>query len=315
MSPQTSIQSRSRQGKRYHRLQDLPTSSLSLVLDEVLSTVTGTGTATGTNTSSTTILGPGAIAGKIVKAFGEFLLAIFEKLIIKHRIWGIKHRFQTSQASFGLQAASNKDASKVCRDLVELTRAGYSQSTRQTAFGLIVLNLLGPYSTVSGQWFGSLVAEVSQLHPTLITDFFMELSALIRPEDDHRPRTRKFMYSGDILLNDEYLQSRNLSGRGTIMSFTLHIVQSNPVAARAVVDAGLLEVLVDVASHGFPGWDLDAISKSTDVLAALAAYPSILPLLRQDDIASCWPRQIPGLRRSSMEVMDIEEEEDLLIYL
>jgi hypothetical protein len=194
MSPQTSI--RGRQGKKYHRLQDLPSSSLSLVLDEVLSTVTGSGTATGTATSSTTIPGPGAIAGKIVKAFGELLLAIFEKLIIKHRIWGLKRRFQTSTS---LHAASTKDARKVCRDLVELTRyvpitpfrtpelsscrAGYSQSTREAAFGLIVLNLLGPYSTVSGQWFRSLVNEVSHLHPTLITDFFMELSALIRPEE------------------------------------------------------------------------------------------------------------------------------------
>jgi len=98
------------------------------------------------------------------------------------------------------------------------------------------------------------------------------------------------------------------------MTFTLHIVQSNPVAARAVVDGGLLEVLVDVVSHGFPGWDLDAISKATDVLSVLANYPTILPLLRQDDIASCWPRQIPGLRPSFVE-KDIEEEQDLLIYL
>jgi len=297
--------SRGRQG-RYRKLQDLPSSSLSLVFDEVLSTVTGTGTATWTASSSSTIPGPGAIAGKFVKAFGELLLAIFEKLIIKRRIWGLKRRFRASLST----SISTRDAKKVCCDLVELTRSGYSQSTRETAFALIVLKLLGPYSTVSGQLFHSLVEEVSSLHPTLITDFFMELSALIRPEDDHRPRNRKFLYSGDILRNDDYLQSRNLSGRETIMTFTLHVIRSDETAARAVIDGGLLEVLVDVVYHSFKGWDSDAIARGTEVITTLAGYPSILDLLKQDDIAHCWPHQIPGLRI----IEDIEtEEQDLLI--
>jgi len=138
----------------------------------------------------------------------------------------------------------------------------------------------------------------------------MELWALIRPEDDHRPRTRKFLYSGDILRNDDYLRSRNLSGRETIMTFTLHVVRSDETAAQAVIDGGLLEVLVDVVSHSFKGWDSDAITRATEVITTLAGYPPILDLLKQDDIAHCWPHRIPGLR--TME--DIEtEEQDLLI--
>ena len=125
----------------------------------------------------------------------------------------------------------------------------------------------------------------------------------------HCSRTRKFLYSGEILQRDDYLQSRNLSGRETIMTFTLHVVRSNQTAAKAVVDGGLLEVLVDVVSHGFEGWDSDAIEGATQVLNVLANYPAVLHLIRQHDIASSWPYYIPGLRPSVMEEAEMEEEQ------
>lgn len=98
------------------------------------------------------------------------------------------------------------------------------------------------------------------------------------------------------------------------MRFTLQVVRSNETAARAVLNGGLLEVLVDVVSHGFNGWDSEAISKATEVLAALAEYPSILPLLKRDDIAWSWPYSVPGLRPSVMEEMEIEEGQVSLFY-
>jgi hypothetical protein len=124
---------------------------------------------------------------------------------------------------------------------------------------------------------------------------------------------RKFSYSGEILRSDHYLRSRNLSGRETIMTFTLHVVRFNETAARAVVDAGLLEVLADVVVHGFEGWDSDAVATATRVLAALTEYSAILSLLQQRNVA--WPYHIPGLRPWVMAKVEAEGEQVLYVFL
>jgi len=107
---------------------------------------------------------------------------------------------------------------------------------------------------------------------------------------------------------------RNLTERETIMTFTQHVIRSNEAAAKAVVDAGILDVLVDVVSNDFEGWDSEAIAEGTRVLAALAEYHAILPLLNQSDIAYCWRYYIPGLRPLEIEELEVDGEQDLVIF-
>ncbi|KAG6844009.1 hypothetical protein H0H87_010732 [Tephrocybe sp. NHM501043] len=264
-------------------------SALSFASSSRLSAHSSTEYDTTPGSSTSTVAGPGALAGKAVKALGVATLKGFERLVMARHWAAVTHAFpHTDQQAHGI-----RHIDEVYWDLLEFSRPGmYSHNVNRRAMALIMAQI-GAGET------RHLIKALTRWHAVelhiLLSGILTQLAHLWNP-------SLSGVFSSP--LSHSYTASQGWIGIESpllrLIFFISKVVRSSAWACRVVLDVGFLDVLFSLNHHHFyrhhhhhRGAENDEVHHlyiaCNALLLDITGYQESRWFVARHPIASTWP--------------------------
>ncbi|KAK6969376.1 hypothetical protein R3P38DRAFT_3146139 [Favolaschia claudopus] len=268
---------------------------------------------TSSGSSSSTVPGPGALSGKAIKALGRVTIRGIDRLVMTRQLSVIAHYFPLPDE----KAVCMKHAEEMYADALEFSRQGlYREHINRRALRL----LLGQIGMGETQYLVRALSRWDRLELRLfVAEILIQLAPL------WNPCLSKVLSSPLLSAYSSRFKSDDVS-LCPLLLFISKLIRTKASVCRAVLDVGLLDVLMLVRSLNnlnttvilsavvSPGASPDRkrlLSVSNAVLHDILAYPELRSVVQNHPICSTWV--MPRVRASAEIVPLTSRERTLLL--